>query len=604
MPDSRWTAVPLRVIAANLLIAVVLVVGCRDDGVLPTGPKDEARPAFDIEPNGGYVPTATVTEQGSIETILIDFTIACDGCRLDGSPYGVGFGDGDVNTWPGETWWNGDSEGVATNPPSPVHWATSSGYSQTPNQSFLEFDPPVRSVDFLYGTVPWQLFSCHSGTCADSFDIKAYTRGSDGRLGFLVDRVRVPPNNVEQPMSVWDPVQLTSSTDQIAWVYFDAGVVIDELGMIRAVQPDIVCDTVQRGQTTACRITETVDGVSGWRFDGTGNGGFVDLEATSSSTSTTWEGVAVNSGAVSALVTIGGIADTLSGWLEVLDRTGAAWVWGESVWAFNPDSPTLLCVYNPYELPSADSVRLGVNRRASECDSASLEPSLRTDPTGGYSIAQVLDGGPNDSFWYVTTAQYYMDRVTAMNPYIRDGGATKLLTDPNDETACRKKKAAKTLGIGPNDPVIVSFYQYNTVCQNFDLTPLYDGIWAHEGFGTKGEGIPDANGHEARRQYKAAQPDGNPYAAAEPWVAKDTTLLHTLVGTTVQTVENVIDEFAGDHDAVQNNYVETKGQNQTCGSAWVYHIEDSTGTVIDRYEFIEITQEYTRSDGAQATACI
>lgn len=96
---------------------------------------------------------------------------------------------------------------------------------------------------------------------------------------------------------------------------------------LRFQYPTISCGNVTRGQVTSCQIQMSVNGVSGWRFAGTldpapaGQSDSVFVNDTS--TSLEWSGRAVVSGVVSAFVTVGGVADTLTTSLTVASRNVA-----------------------------------------------------------------------------------------------------------------------------------------------------------------------------------------------------------------------------------------------------------------------------------------
>ncbi len=331
------------------------------------------------------------------------------------------------------------------------------------------------------------------------------------------------------------------------------------------------CEMVTRGQPVTCQILGVVDSVSGWRFVGPVIPYVNDsVRVSSTSTALTWSGVAVVSGTVSAVVTVAGTLDTVSGPLTVSDRTGTAWRWDDgSKWTFRQDGSPV-CAYAAFVVPG--STLLGMNRRTSTCaigaDSAlqrvSIEPSVRSPAAqdSGFTAASVA-GGPNDGLWYVTAVHYYMDRTSEMNPFIRSAGPADTLTNNTDQRLCRQ-----ALNLGNHDPVVVNFYTYNSACRAFSLTPLFDAIWAHEGFGTNNPLDPAvANGHEARRRIAARDQMNDPYRIAEPLVRASYSNLRADLTIAVDDADrNVNDGADSDHAFVNSNYL-VQG---SCGKAWVF----------------------------------
>ncbi len=339
--------------------------------------------------------------------------------------------------------------------------------------------------------------------------------------------------------------------------------------------PSLVCDTVTRGQSTTCRVNSVVQAVTGWEFAGKLEpkvGAQADtVRVTSASTSMTWVGTAVLSGIVSAFVVWRGAADTVTAPLVVLNRSGADWSWGETKWKFHPDGPVLCGVlYGDYVMPGG--TMLSANRRTSACGAplgsgGSIEPNVVSYPDSGFSAASVQDG-PNSRLWYVVAAHYGMDRTSEMNPFIRLNGRADTLAASGDVRACRA-------ALGDMDPMVVNFYTYNTLCRGFSLEPMFDGLWRHEGFGTKDSLNPAlANGHEARRRIAARDPLNDPYRMVERYVNTTYDNLKALVIDSVHRADTTIARSAdGAHLFVKDNYV---GSGNRCGQAWIF---DTTATV-------------------------
>lgn len=341
----------------------------------------------------------------------------------------------------------------------------------------------------------------------------------------------------------------------------------------------IDCDTVVRGKTETCQILGSVDSVSGWRFVGPVPPGLNDsVRVASPSTELTWTGVAVVSGIVSAIVTIGGAPDTLSDSLTIVDRAGSAWRWDSgNKWTLRQDGPPL-CTHTNFVVPG--STRLAVNRRTSTCaefdqqQRVSIEPSVRSPVAqdSGFT-ADTVRGGPNDGLWYVTAVHDYMDRTSEMNPFIRPGGPTDTLINNTDQRVCRQ-----ALNLSRNTPVVVNFHTYNTACRSFSLTGMFDAIWAHEGLGTNNPLDPIlANGHEARRRNAARDSINDPYRIAEPLVRASYADLRFSLTLDVDEADQRISAAADpDHAFVGNNYL-VQGN---CGSAWVFNTTQQAYTLI------------------------
>lgn len=349
--------------------------------------------------------------------------------------------------------------------------------------------------------------------------------------------------------------------------------------------PLLTCDSKFRGENAECRVTG-VSAVLGWHFEGIlgarllGQDSVVNVSRASSDT--VWSGIGVLSGTVSVHVLVAGTVDTLTANWTVLPRTGPAWRWSEVDWAFQEDGPTI-CGYSDFTLPFGGPFPggLAVNRRGSDCISGgSIEPNLNSAPEAGTAVASV-PSGPNEGLWYLTQATFHIDRVSEMNPFVRPGGPAHPLPNGPDFNAC---KAA--LGLQGNPAISVSFHMFNTVCKSFDLTPMYAGIWAHEGFGTQNPlDSATANGHEARRRIAARDLANDPNALIEGFISPlSPSTLRDLVRDSVLTVDARISAFAGDATGlVKDNYLDPAGG---CGKAYVFRTSPNP----QRYVFLTLTQ--------------
>lgn len=424
------------------------------------------------------------------------------------------------------------------------------------HQSFLYFDPPVRSVSFWYAS------DIHDGNNSedDSIPDDAFFFIAIDTAGFTVEFDSIYAN--QDPPSSWpdhprdDWTQLTISAgdeDRIYKIHFEGYMVIDDLVIVRAPPPAIECDTVTRGISTTCSIRpevlaglDSANAVTDWKFTGVkSDGSLTSVQGPSWVDS--WSGVAVQSGDVEAVGWAGPDSIPLHGELIVDDRTGSEWTWALEDWDFADDSAMVGCpIPNWNTFGPSDSTTLEVNLRRTSCAPNSVEPvvaDLSGDP--GFTSAQVTDGGPNDGLWYVTAATYWLDRGSLINPSILPGYQPDVLGKKDS------KNCPDSLRVGPNDAAVVNFYQYNTLCQVVSLQPLYDGIHRHEGFGTSGQ----LNGHEARRRLGAANPANYPAAAVEGIVGSDSANLDFLGRIAVDGVDVVITEDSDPlHILVNGNF--------------------------------------------------
>lgn len=325
----------------------------------------------------------------------------------------------------------------------------------------------------------------------------------------------------------------------------------------------LTCDAVIRGQEASCSVVGVVDSVIEWKFEGL-------LPWTQDSTTvvdstnqmSSWTGLAVLSGKVSATVKTNDSLDTFSDDFTVADRS---WSWGQSDWTFGAHAePPSNCTFDPFEFPP-DSVRLGKNVPASSGCGASgprrIDPTVHSDSglDAGYEEAEVA-AGPNAGLWYVTGADYGMNRISLLNPYLEPDGPTRELSHSDDRKACRQP-----LGLKGQDPVVVNWYDYNDLCRSNPPTDMLDGILSHEGFGT-GNIDANANGHEARARWSARKSGNDPTETVEAVVADSQIGLEDVLRQLLINIDAGISQDAADHQYVNNNW---------CGKQWVYDIPDS-----------------------------
>lgn len=555
----------LRRGAARLVILWIALIAqaCGERGQAPLEPRTpDNAPRLDHIPSPwcGYVPGYTRTENDSTETITITFEGKTDECWLVGHVQGVTFGvpggalaDND-SLWQGLEACGDISEcfdgGAYDNPPSPVT-IVRVARSWTGD---IFFDSPVRSVGFYY--------------CLEGLEHYVY---AFNEAGSIVDWVHAPPHpdGSQYPCTEWTQLELQASSDVIAQVRFvgvSGNPVIDDLSFTRALPPTVQCDPdpVVRGEPVTCRTVVPVEAVNGWTFEGTSAAGS-PLVVESSSSDTTWTGIAVQSGTVFASVVENGASRTLQGPLNVTDRTSAQWRWDSSKWSFQ-EGGRALCNYTPVTIPTS-GVDLGQNTPIGRCSGGVVDPSPSFDPTGGY-VDDMVPGGPNDGLWYVVEASYEMNRGSSMNPYLTSSsGQTHTLTFKKDVDACVDNDP----GINKGDPVVVNWYRYNAVCrqESANVFGLHAAIWSHEGYGTN-PAPPQPNGHQARYELAAGVDENDPYGAVENEVEASATALQFVIGDEVFRVGDEIHDFASDESFVKDNGF---GSDGNCGSVWLFHTD-------------------------------
>jgi hypothetical protein len=370
-------------------------------------------------------------------------------------------------------------------------------------------------VEFYYANWPTWVRSCELGGCEPTFNVYAMSGFMTGFLTSTSDSVNNPNS---YPLTNWTNTSLSWHSDAIYWVYLETLAFVDELKIVRAATPTIQCDTVTRGQTATCALTEAVDEVTSWRFVGdlSDTTGF---EVSVDHSSPEWEGTVVTGGNVYAQVVVGGDPQEFWGPLVVLPRD---WRWGEADWDFIDekgvppgDSAYAAwadgCPFTEWVIPGLNpqgGTYLGVNGRQKDCtfggyvDPRVEADTLPSDPLGA-SYAQVPDdGGPNAGIWYVAEPHHRMDRRSAINPSLTPEGPTRVLGANQDQNAC------SDLGM---DPLDIGWYTYNVECKEIPADSLVEAVWLHEGFGADSVFSDQATGHQARLQWGASLHNGDPF---------------------------------------------------------------------------------------------
>jgi hypothetical protein len=312
----------------------------------------------------------------------------------------------------------------------------------------------------------------------------------------------------------------------------------------------LYCPTVVRGNQTTCTLLYEGAVVEGWEFVDE-----YDQRISISSTQQHWTGTAIVSGTIRAFVQANGQPDTVETRLMVAPRD---WKWGTADWTYVQGQGPIC---EDKRWLREETTQLAANTRLYDCTGGRTEPSVRVNPTAGFSLAQVTDGGFNDGIWYVASAAYRMDRTSYMNPQLTDSGTAYEVTDRHDVSNCQR-----AMGLNKNDPVWVNFYTYNEVCRGVSMSAFHTAIWRHEGFGWSGK-----QGHESRARQGALMPENDPHVAIEAVVAADSAFLAARVGSMVDAVDVRLSLYSGDHNYVKDHYI----SNNKCGSVWVWSSQGS-----------------------------
>jgi hypothetical protein len=187
------------------------------------------------------------------------------------------------------------------------------------------------------------------------------------------------------------------------------------------------------------------------------------------SSSVEWEGPAVQSGTVSAEVTV---ANTQKWWTGpaqdgTITVTPRSWSWGASQRSFATGQPGDL------DNCSAGG-DTGLTADVYGCTAASPSTLINPGPGLGFTVEPV-DDGPNQTLWYV------IDPVTRMD--LRTQVARKYRPDGIKYTANGLSQVVQACGVAysPNPVPQQNNHGVNTVCfQIPDFTSLVNWAWNHE----------------------------------------------------------------------------------------------------------------------------
>lgn len=219
-------------------ISVFLIVSCGE--VNPLDPEVPG-PKLTVRSNGGCIPEVIMTEQDSTETLLVTFSVQDTHCMIDLSSWGIDMADPAVvtemeaDTPQGNMYWYAEASSRLQNLPSPSHAAD--GIITLPYQSFIEFDPPVRSIEFYYSTpVGNAWWGGEFVTGVDSMPVYATHRIPGTTQYITYDQETLHANVASwQQLDTWTHVTLSAPYDAITVLWFDGALYIDDLKITRAI---------------------------------------------------------------------------------------------------------------------------------------------------------------------------------------------------------------------------------------------------------------------------------------------------------------------------------------------------------------------------------
>jgi hypothetical protein len=241
-----------------------------------------------------------------------------------------------------------------------------------------------------------------------------------------------------------------------------------------------------RGQDVICEVKGSGVTVTGWAFDGPTfqSGGTHHITAVPSGN--IWKGKAVASGTVTAQTSFNGNPqEPLTASFTVQPRP--TWHWTKKDdWRY--DKNAINCAKGIFVDPEPETL-VGWSRRKGTCENNPVTPNPLQFPNEGYKVASV-PSGPNMGLWYVTTVSYKLETQSNINPAIKSGSSTVFpLVSDLDKAACGTLTK-------------VNFYDYNSKCHGYNVTPFLNGIWNHEGYGASNN-----TGHQAHLEIAAARPE-------------------------------------------------------------------------------------------------
>ncbi|HJS47628.1 MAG TPA: hypothetical protein VJ773_06555 [Gemmatimonadales bacterium] len=529
-------------------VGVALIGACTEPK--PTAPAEP--PELVIRghnPPARCVPEVIESATDSTETVLVTFTVDDpNGCYPNLVDWGIDMADPvEVDTPQGSTMFQTRTGLNYVNMPSPPYAAIGAHY--TPPRVMIEFDPPVRSVEFYYSRLS-QARAVWGGDIveADSMRVRAMSR-IPGTLFYNIYDTKTLYSNVSRttpPWDTWTYVKFSASSDKIQWLWFDGTLVIDDLKIVR--RPFTCTSPLQRGQVARCELASPSLTISSWRFQPDDPS---LPEVQTATPNAIWQGVIATSGLVSVSASDGVATRTYTARIDVVDRS---WDW-PAAWSYR-EGPEL--TVSDHEVASSEDAfgRNCPEKYAGESlcvavERSRLQPDPFLEPDSGFNAA-MISSGPNQGYWYVATIRSQMKRVANVNPGL-------LATSPRQHpvpTVLLTKACKRGLGVKPNaTAAVANMNQFNQFCgpMGTDMSIFVPAIWGHEGFGYGG-----GSGHETLARQAAGEQQNDPYSAIEQFVRADSSTLAAQALVRVRAIGDDITRRAKDHNPInggpQGNY--------------------------------------------------
>ena len=208
-----------------------------------------------------------------------------------------------------------------------------------------------------------------------------------------------------------------------------------------------------------------------WRFVAASGTGLPDVPHPQSTNP--WSGTVVISGTVTVRAQDG--MDTTSTSAAVTVNPRDTGIWTDSYWAsrisFVPGQGNPNC--KPHRVTPGDTVGwTGSLRKKDLC--AGQEIELGTAGTSGYVLEEVT-AGPNQSYWYVTSVDYFMESTSVVNPGLEAAGPAFSLTDP-----AQAQEVRDSLGLPAGAPVTINLHQFNASVKGINMAALIQDVYDHE----------------------------------------------------------------------------------------------------------------------------
>lgn len=548
----------------------LVFVQCVDDQVTtPTRRPDLVVRGWDTITGPGCPSEVIKTTTATTETILVTFNVSWlpeqTSCRPNLVEWGIDLSDPMAVDTPQGNGYFAVSDGfAAANMPSPPNVAYGAFYSAP--QVMIEFDPPVRKVEFYYSRLRGQsaIWPGAPGGpiyASDSMMVWAVSRFPGTLSYWYWDSEKIWSNvpSFSPPWSVWTAVTLqTGGGDGIQWLWFDGSIVIDDLKITRAKQDSTFhivttgCPTtVTRASTMTCTATWAPSNIPAseilfeWHFQGDSVRVFPAANATpyhppppvdsAGQGLASWTGKLVLGGRVTLQATWQGDLDRDSTNVAIIARTAG---FGNLPVRLKPDTVDLATNLGTWLVLQGDltvePIELGIV--AENFDSALGTSAFRDAIFRRPKLAQV-PLGPNRGYWFVDSAQVELLRRIRIRTWVT--GRTQALFS-----------YSPVPGLLTNRGILNAKRKSGNKRQYPDSLELLAGLWGHEGFG-RGSG----KGHQGRFQVAAA---------SLPTCGKAPTILERVVGPdsaeTRRMTNEVIEEgwkslgAASGHFYVHSNY--------------------------------------------------